>query len=158
MALCVAAPTFASEQLAKPTSAVILSVSGNLIRTNTPGRADFDRPMLEALGMQTLVTTTPWNDCPQTFEGIPLKRIFDALEARGDTITGIALNDYKSQIPFADTTTYNPLVALKRNGVYMAIKDKGPLWIVYPRTAHKELSKVEYNHRWIWQLRSLHVQ
>lgn len=156
--LAATSDLFASGPLAQPTGTVILTITGNLTHTNAPGRADFDRDMLEALGMETLITTTSWNDGKQTFEGVPLKRVMDLLEARGDTIIGTALNDYRNEIPFSEIKTYNPVLALKRNGKYMTVRDKGPLWIVYPRDDYKELMKVEYDHRWIWQLKSLHVK
>lgn len=152
------AETFAAPPLGQPTGKVILSITGNLTQTNAPGRADFDRPMLEALGMETLVTTTSWNEGKQTFEGVSMKRIMDLIGAHGETIVGAALNDYSSEIPFSELKKYNPIIALKRNGEYMPVRDKGPLWIVYPRDDYKELMKVEYDHRWIWQLKSLHVK
>ncbi|MCI2394477.1 hypothetical protein [Aliiroseovarius sediminis] len=36
--------------------------------------------------------------------------------------------------------------------------DKGPLWIVYPRDAHKELQDIRYDYRWVWQLSELAVK
>jgi len=156
--LATTSQLFASDPLAQPKGAVILSVTGNLTTTNAPGRADFDRAMLESLGMETLITTTSWNKGKQTFEGVPLERVMNLLGAHGETIIGIALNDYRNEIPFSEIKTYNPMLALKRNGEYMPVRDKGPLWIVYPRDDYEELMKVEYDHRWIWQLKSLHVK
>jgi len=49
--LATTSQLFASDPLAQPKGAVILSVTGNLTTTNAPGRADFDRAMLESLGM-----------------------------------------------------------------------------------------------------------
>ncbi|MHA1598649.1 MAG: molybdopterin-dependent oxidoreductase [Alphaproteobacteria bacterium] len=158
VALAIPSQLFAADPLAKPTGKIILSISGNLTHTNTPGAANFDRAMLEALGMETLVTTTSWNKGKQTFDGVPLKTLMEKLNARGETITGFALNDYSSKFPFADIVKYNPLLALKRNGEYMPVRDKGPVWIVFPRDDFKELLKVQYDHSWIWQLRRLHVQ
>ena len=37
-------------------------------------------------------------------------------------------------------------------------RDKGPVWIVYPRDNHGVLADIRYDMRWVWQLVALHVQ
>lgn len=151
-------PSPALEPLPKPSGPVILVVSGAIKASNSVRGAEFDRDMLDALGLMEISTTTAWTDGVQRFEGVLLRSVLERVGADGTTITGIALNDYRAPIPIEDATLYDVLLASRMNGTDMQVRDRGPLWIVYPREEHPELLEPNYNDRWVWQLRELHVQ
>jgi len=44
------------------------------------------------------------------------------------------------------------------DGEPLSVRDKGPIWIVYPRDEFPELATPEVNSRWIWQLVTLDLQ
>jgi len=44
-----------------------------------------------------------------------------------------ALNDYTIEVPIADAKEWPTILALKADGENMSVRDKGPLWLVYPR-------------------------
>jgi hypothetical protein len=44
------------------------------------------------------------------------------------------------------------------NGAPMSVRDKGPLWIVYPMDDHDGLKTPETEAKMIWQLRDIAVQ
>jgi hypothetical protein len=44
------------------------------------------------------------------------------------------------------------LVADSLEGEPMAIRDKGPLWIIYPLSAHSELRSADTEAKMVWQL------
>ncbi len=144
--------------LAAPTGEVILSVSGKIANTNSGDRALFDRQMLEALGIDDLTVETAWTDGRPTFSGVLGKKILDAVAADGSLIVARAINDYKVEIPLAEMRKYPILFALKQDGRYMRVRDKGPIWIIYPRETYPELDTEQYKHRWIWQLESIHIE
>ena len=148
----------AAEPLPPPAGPVILLVSGAIEVTNSERGAEFDREMLEALGIAEIRTTTAWTDGVQQFEGVLLRSVLERVGAAGTTITGIALNDYRAPIPFEDAARYDVLLAGVMNGTALQVRDRGPLWIVYPRDTHSELQEPQYNDRWVWQLRELQVQ
>lgn len=156
--LMLAAPAAALDPLPAPKGPVILLVSGNIEITNSPRGAEFDREMLYGLGVVEIKTTTAWTDGIQVFEGVLLRKLFERLGATGTTVTATALNDYIVTFPFEDAATYDVIAAARMNGVEMKVRDRGPLWVVYPREDHPELQAPEYNDRWAWQLRELHVQ
>jgi hypothetical protein len=141
-----------------PTGSVILTISGRVTVVNRDNTAQFDRAGLESLGMESFTTSTPWFDGPQTFEGVPMARIMRTVGAQGTVVTAIALNDYSTEIPMTDFTRYNVLLALKRNGEYMRVRDKGPLFIVYPYDSAPELRGQPYYGRSAWQLSQLVVR
>ncbi|OCW55803.1 oxidoreductase [Hoeflea olei] len=134
---------------------VILTVDGK-IAGGKP--VDLTRADLEALGSATIVTATPWRDKPVSFEGVPFKALLEKLGATGDTLYVVALNHYRSELPVADIETYDLILALKQDGAYMPVSDKGPLFIVYPFDSHPELKNEVYYARSAWQVRSITVE
>jgi len=151
------APLRAAE-LRRPEGAVVLTIEGAITRTNAPGRAEFDRAMLEELGFSRLSTWTPWTDGERTFEGIPARQLMAAVGATGTTLRALALNDFESDIPLADFERYPVLLAMRIDGSWLEVRDKGPLWIVYPWSDYPELDDLPTRRKSVWQLRSLHVQ
>ena len=144
--------------LAQPTDKPILTISGMIAVTNKDGAAQFDRAMLEGMGMVSFETTTPWYKGPVRFEGVPLAKLFATVGATGDRIVAVALNDYAVEIPMEDVKKYNVILALKRDGEYMPVKDKGPLFIVYPYDSDPELKSQKFYSRSAWQVAKLEVK
>jgi hypothetical protein len=120
--------------------------------------AQFDRAMLEGLGLQTIETTTPWHTGVVKFEGVSLAKLMKEVGAKGDRAVAVALNDYRSEIPLEDFTKYNVILALKRNGEYMPVRDKGPLFIVYPYDSDSELKSQKYYSRSAWQVTRIEIK
>ncbi|MCO0638165.1 oxidoreductase, partial [Lutimaribacter sp. EGI FJ00014] len=141
-----------------PTEQPILTIEGNIGVTNAEGKALFDRPMLEAMGMATIETTTPWFDGPVKFEGVPADRIMEVVAADGTEVVAVALNDYRTTIPLADFEEHGVILALKRGGEYMQVSDKGPLFIVYPYDSDPQLHSQQFYARSVWQLARLIVR
>lgn len=146
-----------AEGLATPTERVILTVSGKIGVTNTGDTARFDRPMLEALGWFGFTTRTPWYDGPMRFDGVKMSVLMQAVGASGESVVATALNDYETRIPLSDFSSFDVILALKRNGEYMAVRDKGPLFIIYPLDSDPTLLSQKYYGRCAWQLARLTV-
>jgi hypothetical protein len=144
--------------IGQPAGKPILTVSGNVSITNRDGTAQFDRAMLEALGTVSLTTSTPWYKETATFEGVPLAKVLAAVGAQGDRLVATALNDYSAELPVEDVTKYNVILALKRDGAYMPVRDKGPIFIVYPFDDHPELKHQKFYARSVWQLSRIEVK
>jgi len=144
--------------LPAPTEKPILTISGKIGITNKDGTAQFDRKMLEALGETSFTTSTPWYKEPVKFEGVPLAKVLDAVEAKGDTIVSIALNDYSAEIPVEDARKFGVILALKRDGEYMTVRDKGPIFIVYPFDSNPDLKSQKYYSRSVWQVARIQVK
>jgi hypothetical protein len=144
--------------LAQPQGKVILTISGRITDTNQEGAAEFDLAMLEALGLESFTTTTPWYNGPVTFEGVAMMRLLDRVGATGESVTATALNDYSTEIPIEDFRKYRVILALKRDGAYMPVKDKGPLFIVYPYDSDPELKHQRFYSRSAWQVARLIVK
>ncbi|MFO1336934.1 MAG: molybdopterin-dependent oxidoreductase [Burkholderiaceae bacterium] len=161
---CAAAPLArgaeppAAPPLGAPQGRVVLSISGQVGRVNAAGRADFDLAMLAALPQRQLATRTPWHAGVQTFTGPLLRDVLAQAGARGGTLVAVALNDYRCEIPFDDALRFDVVLARLHNGEPMRVRDKGPLFIVYPFDSDPQLRSDRYYARSAWQLRSLLVQ
>jgi len=159
VAAFVCAATFAgaasADTLPVPTDHVVLSVSGGITVTNEEGAAKFDRAMLKNLKVTKLKTTTPWTEGVQEFEGVLASDLMAALGAQGSVVVATAINDYKVEIPASDFTKFPVLLAWSMNGKELSVRDKGPIWIIYPQDDFAELRTAETKNKWIWQLKSL---
>ena len=137
---------------------VLLSISGRLDNTNVDGRADFDLAMLDALPQHSFVTGTPWFRSARKFSGPLLRELLAMVGAQGQTLVAVALNDYKVAIPLDDVRRYPVLLATRLDDELMRVRDKGPLFIIYPFDAHADLRSERFYSRAAWQLRHLELR
>ncbi len=154
------APFLGTQALAldKPKDKVVLTVSGKVSQTNDGKDAVFGMSMLEKLPQQKIFTKSPWYPGGAEFSGPLLRDVLAAAGAKGDKIMAVALNDYKTEIPFTDAVQFDVILALAMNGKPMPVREKGPLFVVYPLDAKPELQSPVYYNRSAWQLARLIVQ
>ncbi|MFC1459616.1 hypothetical protein ACETIH_23540 [Microvirga arabica] len=157
IAMGLSSLSYAREPLPLPKGPVVLTVSGKIKRTNGNGVALFDIKMLEALGRTSFTSRWDLSEAPLLFEGVPLRALLERIGVLGKSLRASALNDYAAVIPMEDLR-FEPILATKVDGRTLTIRDKGPLWIAYPRDAHKVLQDAKYDYRWVWQLNKLHVE
>ena len=140
-----------------PTGKIILTISGKVTAANQSGIIAFDREGLEALGLVSFETMTPWYAAKVKFEGVPMAKLMQAVGAKGEKLSVSALNDYTTEIPMNDFDKYNVILALKRVGQYLPVSDKGPLFIVYPFDSNPELKNQKFFGRSAWQVAKMAV-
>ncbi|THF50747.1 hypothetical protein FB480_102307 [Agrobacterium vitis] len=136
----------------------ILSINGLISKNAVDGTAKFDRESLEALGMVSFETSCPWYTGKVKFEGPLMSSVLDHVGATGKLLDVQALNDYTTEIPMEDFTRFRVILAMKRNGEYMPVRDKGPLFIVYPYDSDPELQSQLYYKRSAWQVAKMTVK
>lgn len=144
-----------AQTIPAPTGPVILRVTGN--DAGAVADISFDRSTLKSLGLVSFQTTTIWTQGIQSFEGVPLKSLIDALDITTGTLLATAINDYTVEIPVTDAVEGGPILAFSLNGEDMSIRDKGPLWIVYPYDDDPDYRTEVIYSRSIWQLDRIHV-
>lgn len=157
LALGLSALSLSAWALSAPQGDVILTVSGNIAHTNVGDEAHFDAGMLEALPTRTIETHTPWTDGPNSFEGPLARALLEATGADGESVRVRALNDFAADIPVANFYDYDVILALKRNGEPMPIRDYGPIFVLYPFDDHPELLNETIRFRSVWQVVNIHV-
>ena len=142
-----------------PLGKVVLTVSGSLANPNDSGSASFDLALLQTLPQTSFTTRTPWYAQPRKFTGVPLRDLLAAVGAPpGAALRGVALNDYRVEIPTEDVVRHGAMLAYLLDDKPMSVRDKGPLVIIYPFDDKPELRSAIHYSRAIWQLRSLEVR
>lgn len=141
-----------------PAGPVVLTVGGALRNANRDGRAAFDMAMLEKLPQVSFSTQTPWYPGPRKFTGPLLRDVLAAAGAQGRTIEARALNDYRVRIPADDSARYDVIVARLIDDKPMAVRDKGPLFLIYPFDRAPELRNSIFYGRSAWQLTHLELR
>ena len=141
-----------ADTFAAPTGDVILTLEGALTQHNADGTLQLDQAMLEALPQTSFTTSTSWTSGTPTFQGVLLKDLIAAVGATGKTLTLKAVNDYSITIPMADAGDEAPLLAYLMDGKPMSLRDKGPVWLVYPYDSSEIYRTEEIYARSVWQL------
>lgn len=155
--LCIGSIVRAGD-LPQPKGPVILTVSGEITHTNGDGVARFDLEMLGALEQRTTTATTPWLDEANDFTGPLGSAILEAVGARGQTLKVTALNDYFANIPVQDFHDLPVIFATHIDGHEMSVRDKGPLFIIYPFDEFPGLFNEIYFGRSVWQIVKIDIQ
>jgi hypothetical protein len=156
---------FAVPLLALPALAAagapLLTVTGT--RLGPPaqaGRFSFDLDALQRPPQRKILTNTPWYSERSEFVGPLLRDVLEAAgvpAAAGGTLRCSALNDYRVEIPLDDARRWDVVVALLFNGRPMTVREKGPLFVIYPFDEQPQLRTSTYFSRCIWQLKSIEL-
>lgn len=146
-----------AQALDKPTGDVVLTVTGAIEETNTTSAAEFDLAMLEKLSGRDASLETPWTEGKVTFSGPFMAELIKAVGGHGKSLRVTALNDYAVEVPFSDATDIKTILATRMNGEPMSVRDKGPLFLIYPFDLDPSLYNEKYFSRSVWQIKSIEV-
>lgn len=119
---------------------------------------DSDKPValtfddLQALPVTSFETTTIWTQGSRKFTGVALMDLMSELSLSATTLRAKALNDYSIEIPATDAVENGPIIAYFVDDERLSVRDKGPLWIVYPYDQDKRYQTEIFYSRSIWQL------
>jgi hypothetical protein len=83
--------------------------------------------------------------------------VLAAAGAQGNTLKAVALNRFKVEIPVSDTQQFPVVLARLMDEQPMPVRDKGPLFIIYPFDSDARLQSALYRNRCAWQLRVIEV-
>lgn len=145
------------QSLPAPAGPTILTVTGLDPANHPGGQAAFDLPMLKALPQATIETTSIWTDGRHHYTGVPLSALAGYLHLTDVTLRLHALNDYSVEMPLSETETSAPVLAYQMDGAPMSVRDKGPIWIVYPYDSGAQYRSDTIYSRSVWQLDRIDV-
>lgn len=118
----------------------------------------FDMAALQALPKGEFTTQTIWTEGPQHFEGVYLHELLAAAGIDAGTAVLTARNDYAIRIPVEELRPGEALLAYRRNGAEMSLRDKGPLWLVYPFDDSDAFQNEVIYSRSIWQIDRIAIE
>lgn len=156
--LAAALPATPALALEQPSGLVVLTITGRVGQPNAGSVARFDMAMLERLPQHSFVTSTPWYTTAHKFTGPLLREVLAACGAQGLSLRATALNDYSVDLPFDDAQRHELLLARLLDDKPMTVRDKGPLFIIYPFDSNAQLRTTVYYSRSAWQLKSIEVR
>jgi len=108
---------------------------------------------LLAMEQFTVQTENEFVDGMAEFTGPLARDVIALLNATEiETLKLTAVNDYAVDVPMSDILDYDVIFAMSQNGTRFSIRDKGPIWVIYPMSDNVELRDRVYNDRLIWQL------
>ena len=152
-AMCAALPAPAQPM---PAGQPVLVISGKV--QGPAGGVPLDMAALEALPQHSFTTGTPWSKSPQKFTGPLLRDVLGLAKAHGSILKAVALNDYQVTIPLEDVRDQGVIVALRIDGKPIPVRERGPLFVIYPFDSKPQLQSQRYYERSIWQLKSIRVE
>ena len=132
----------------------VVATKTDIILTVSSGMdvLSLDRSDLSKLTVTSFDTSTIWTDGIHTFTGLSVKTLIDLIGVTNGMLRATAINNYAIEIPVSDAVTEGPIIAYLMDGKEMSVRDKGPLWVVYPYDSNPDYrSEVVYS-RSIWQL------
>lgn len=164
---CVLTLALASVLLALPASAcrppvapeaVILTIDGLIRDCDGHFEVQFDLAALQALPRKTIETRNPWDVGLTRYEGVLLRDLMDGVGAHGTVMTIQALDDYHADLPLTDTRRFDILLAYERNGALMKVRDRGPLFVVFPFSGDPQLETETRYAQSVWQVTRITVK
>ncbi|EPN8459977.1 oxidoreductase [Vibrio cidicii] len=113
---------------------------------------------LDSLPRSKIITTTPWTGENTVFEGISAKTLLEQIGESKGSFKVTALNNYWAMIPSNDIDKYNPLFAIRKDDQLMSVRDKGPIWVIYPLSEFKEEKNEVLHSRMVWQVNKIDIE
>ena len=151
--LSILVPALATaDALPDPTGEIILTITGAMDAGNTPDGAVFDRALLETLGTASFETSTQWTEGVAEFKGISLHRLLAAIGANPSALEVIAINEYQVDVPASDAVDGGAILAWQQDGRLLSVREKGPLWLIYPYDLSAAYRKDQIYARSVWQV------
>lgn len=140
----------------------ILEISGAIASCETRSPAGecavrFNFEDLLAIGTTAIATVTPYTDGIPVFEGVLLRDLLAYVGAEDAPLKMVALNDYRVTMPAQDPHEHDVLLAMKRDGEPMPVRDRGPIWVIYPSEDNAALDVLMHDHKMVWQLSEIMV-
>lgn len=133
----------------------LLTVTGPDVNTGETITHTFDRAAIDGLTQYTITTNTPWYDNSSNFEGPRFTDVLNAAGIKGNAFKVSALNDYSATLPLEDIEKYSVILATKLNGETLRVRDKGPLFVMFPFDDFPEIQTEANYGRSVWQVKSI---
>ncbi len=147
-----------ADQLPAPTGKVVLIVTGNIDKTNVDDTAQFDIEMLENFPVTTFKTSNDWVEGITEFTGVRVSELLQSVGASSYSFRALALDRYHFDVSGIDFDKIPAIIAYKKNGKFMRVRELGPLWIMFPFDEYPETDTEQHRNASVWQLAEIKVK
>ena len=111
---------------------------------------------LDELPQHSVTTASPYFEGQIRFSGPLLEdvlvQLIDKEFESQDPVTLRALNDYFVETTFGVLSDAKAIIATRKEGTRLSIRDRGPFWIMLPLSDRPELDSEQYHRLLVWQL------
>ena len=122
------------------------------------GDRQYTLSQLLQLPQHEITTNLPWTEEPHTYSGPYRGDVLKSVQATGQWLCFEALDKYKVTLNYQRIKAFKPILALKRDGSFLTIRTKGPIWLILPVDDHAALDAALYNDFMVWHLVKIGVQ
>ncbi|HET6621841.1 MAG TPA: hypothetical protein VFG64_18025 [Dongiaceae bacterium] len=92
------------------------------------------------------------------FKGPLLSDVLKLAGATGGDLSLTAADDYKVDITAGEMKSYNPILAIEKDGVQMAPDDFGPFFVMWPFKETPEIDNELFQGKAIWTVVKIEVK
>jgi hypothetical protein len=110
------------------------------------------RADLEALPQVEFETGTEWTEGSARYRGPRLIDVLSIANLQDQPVEAIAANDYKVTLTTELVGEHYPIVALRINDQPFGLRERGPLWIIYPYDLVADYRNEKFFTASVWQL------
>ncbi|GGY13024.1 molybdopterin-dependent oxidoreductase [Paludibacterium paludis] len=138
-----------------------LSVSAFTVKLipSVTGHILLDERNARALGVATITTATQWTAAAHRWSGLPLSTLLDRYGRMARHVRVRALNDYEVSIPAEEIRRYAPVLATQMDSRPIAVRDKGPVILVWPFDRYEAVNQRQRYHDWaVWHVSEIVFQ
>lgn len=143
--------------LPAPQGPPVLTITGDITTTNVGDSLQLDAALLARLPQTSFSTSTIWTTGIVRFQGVLLRDVLAAAGAKGQVITMTAINDYQISMPVDEIGADAPMLAYLEDGKPISLRDKGPVWVVYPYDSNPGYRSEMAYSRSVWQMDHINV-
>lgn len=122
------------------------------------GAVTLTRDEIAKLPQRTLTEQPTSFPEPIAFKGPSLIDVLTLAGATGGEITLTAADDYTVDITADEMKTFNPILAVEKDGVRMAPDDFGPFFVMWPFKAKPEIDNETFQAKAIWSVVKIEVK
>lgn len=128
------------------------------VNSGVDGRSvSFTYEELLALPQTEFRTGTIWTSDVDSYAGPSLAAVLDAAEMPHDDLRIYAINDYNVEFPADRISADAPVLAVQVNGNPFSIREKGPIWLLFPFDDDDNYRTEDHFALSVWQLQQIDV-
>lgn len=121
----------------------------------------FSQSDLDSLTQQSIETTSPYFEGQIRFSGPQLEAVLQhaSVSNVNDSrpITLRALNNYSVKTTTETLIENGAIIATRKSGSRLSLRDRGPFWIILPLSDRPELDNENYHRLLVWQLSHIEI-
>lgn len=144
-----------------PAKAADTSLTLEIVFNNESESVSFSHLELDTLTQHSIETTSPYTEGSQQFTGplltTVLRRATNSDWSDQTKLTLTALNDYVVTTTVDKLRNSQAIVATKKGGVRLSVRERGPFWIMIPLSDRPELDNEDFHRLMIWQLSKIEI-